>query len=332
MGQRANLILVEAEEYQLYYNHWCANTLPSDLFWGPEHGIEFVRLQREVDESGWLDEIWAEGGAVVDIDEQFLLLYGGEDVLFDVPLRRMFLELMAKTWKGWTIRWAHEGIADIADYVGYGRDQVLTASGDEFDDVTLTPPEDRDWTELVASVRFDDGALRFFPLAGIEQDFLFSGPALFENVRVTDGLPRLNLAEWTSNFPKGGFHVDLAARRLDFWSASHSTGILDRVGGAWPGWESQWHFDRYESQLKLAGGLLQFPEPQRQPLLLRCREILLHEVNTSGLNSLLAMRDQADEEGKPIEINPFALRDDRLAISREKRIAILDRAAAEVAG
>ena len=66
MGHRANLIIVENETYTLYYSHWCVNTITRDPFWGPDHAIRFFRAQREVDESGWLDDVRAEGGAVID--------------------------------------------------------------------------------------------------------------------------------------------------------------------------------------------------------------------------------------------------------------------------
>src|SRR5262249_14127948 len=98
VGQRANPVLVEGGEDQLFYSHWCANTLPRDLFRGPGHAVAFIRMQRAVDDSGWLDEVWAEGGAVIDLDRRYFLLYGGEDVLYDVPLRRIYLRLLAQVW------------------------------------------------------------------------------------------------------------------------------------------------------------------------------------------------------------------------------------------
>jgi len=101
-------------------------TLTRDLFWGAEHALAFIRVQRPVDDAGWLDDVWAEGGAVLDLDRKHFLLYGGEDVLNDVPLRRVYLEWLGRVWNGWTVRWACEGIADLADYVGYPRDKVLT--------------------------------------------------------------------------------------------------------------------------------------------------------------------------------------------------------------
>ncbi|GIP11396.1 hypothetical protein P4H94_06290 [Paenibacillus macerans] len=56
MGQRANLIIVRNNYYELYYSHWCANTLPKDLFWGEQHAVKFIEMQKQVEESGWLDD------------------------------------------------------------------------------------------------------------------------------------------------------------------------------------------------------------------------------------------------------------------------------------
>jgi len=104
MGQRANFAIGNASSYKLFYNHWCANTLPFELFWGPEHAHDFISRQKVVDnDTGWLDTIWAEGGAVLDLSTKTLLLYGGEDLLYDVPLRRAFLKLLKTSWSGWTI-------------------------------------------------------------------------------------------------------------------------------------------------------------------------------------------------------------------------------------
>lgn len=148
MGQRANLIIVENREYSLHYSHWCANTLTRDLFWGPEHARDFIQVQRAVDESGWLDDVWAEGAAVLDCDNHVLLLYGGEDVLYDVPLRRVYLQMLRRVWREWEVRWAHEGIAEIADYVGYPRHRVLSANDDISRSLgSLSPPAQQDWTD-----------------------------------------------------------------------------------------------------------------------------------------------------------------------------------------
>ena len=42
---------------------------------------------------------------VVDQDTRQLLLFGGEDIRFDVPLRRVYIELLGKVWKDWRVQW-----------------------------------------------------------------------------------------------------------------------------------------------------------------------------------------------------------------------------------
>lgn len=324
MGQRANLILVEGREYRLFYSHWCANTLPRDLFWGPRHAAAFIRIQRAVDDSGWLDDVWAEGGALLDFDRRHFLLYGGEDVLYDVPLRRTYLELLVRVWKGWTVRWAYEGIADLADYVGYPCDRVLTSKEKNSTDGTLTPPEQKDWTDLVASVRFDEDTVRLYPLAGDVASHLSNGTKLVDNLRPADGLSRLLLGEWTTEFPSGGFHLDLPAQRLEFWVARDAPGIRNRVASVWPGWDTRWYHDQYERQLDRAEGLLRFPIPDRQILLGHCREMVLRDRATSPVDTVRMLADRDREQGKEVQVNPWALRDDRLELSKEERMAILD--------
>jgi hypothetical protein len=330
VGQRANLILVEGCDYRLFYSHWCANTLTRDLFWGSEHAAAFIRIQRAVGESGWLDEVWAEGGAVLDLNRKHFLLYGGQDLLDDVPLRRVYLELLARVWKGWSVRWAYEGIADLADYVGYPRDRVLTRFDPDSADGTLAPPAEKDRTDLVASVRFGDGTVRLFPLQCDVPDYLACGPKLAENLRPTDGLPRLDLGEWTTSFPSGGFHLDLAARRVEYWIARDAPAIAQRVSGVWPGWETRWHLDHYELQLEHAEGLLRLPVPARQTLLDACRQSLLWEPTTSPVDTVRMLTERDREEGKDVQVNPWALRDDRLELPRAERIAILDKAIASL--
>src|SRR5258708_37243128 len=104
MGQRSNLLLVENNSYKLFYCHWCANTLPHDVFWGPEYAIPFVTKQRVIDENDWLDEVWAEGGVVIDLSRRVLLVFGGEDILYDIPLRRLYFALLQEIWIEWDVR------------------------------------------------------------------------------------------------------------------------------------------------------------------------------------------------------------------------------------
>ncbi|MCL1916799.1 MAG: hypothetical protein FWG14_00550 [Peptococcaceae bacterium] len=131
MGQCANLIIVENNERELYYDHWCANSLDSDLFWGIDKAVQFFRDHEQQEDDCWLDTTWCEGGAVIDLDKKVLLWFGGEDICYDIPLRRAFLELMNKTWPRFQIHWAYAGIVDLADYVGYDRNKVIVPFDEE---------------------------------------------------------------------------------------------------------------------------------------------------------------------------------------------------------
>jgi hypothetical protein len=128
MGQRANLIVIDQRRTDVFYTHWRANTLTRDLFWGPVYATAFCRAQRRVTAEDLLDDVWAEGGAILDHDRRALLLFGGEDISYDVPTRRLYLRLLSHAWSGWEVRWAYEGVCDLADCLSVPRERVLNKS------------------------------------------------------------------------------------------------------------------------------------------------------------------------------------------------------------
>lgn len=325
MGQRANLIIVENREYALYFSHWCANTITRDLFWGPEHALDFVRVQRAVDESGWLDDVWAEGGAVLDCDKQVLLLYGGEDVLYDVPLRRVYLEMLRRVWRGWKVRWAHEGIAEIADYVGYPRTNVLSTKKDTLRSVaSLSPPERPDWTDLVGSFRTADSKLHLFPLAGGIEFYLLTGPSLVNQCQCSSAAEDVPLDEWIPDgFPTGGFHIDSTLKRVDFWTAKDVPDVPRRVSEMWLGWNVTWHRDEYEFQLTATAGRIRFPTRSTECLQHQLGEMLLRDYGRSPVEAILEIAKKDRKEGKDVQINPWALKDDRLELDVAERQRIV---------
>jgi hypothetical protein len=113
-----------------------------------------------------LDDVWCEGAALMDIDNKVLLLFGGEDIKFDPPLRRVYLQLLRSAWSGWGIRWAFEGVVDIADYLGLDRLTVRSNREARFD---FPPAPAGEWTESIASVRWEDGGMGLYAM-GCEAD------------------------------------------------------------------------------------------------------------------------------------------------------------------
>ncbi len=328
MGQRANLVLVREEGFDLYYTHWAANTLPNDLFWGPSHAVRFIEAQRGREQGAeWLDEVWAEGGAVLDPGRRVLLLYGGEDVLHDVPRRRVHLELMRERWSGWDLGWAHEGIADLAEYVGVPRETGLVPSDAVEPDWTyeLTPPKDRSWTSAVVSVLDGVGQLRLLPTDDRLEDAV-TDPRFLPKALSAAGPDRCDLGDWTSSFPGSGAHVDVRRRRLELWNAPDKPDVIARATRALPeGWTFAWHRDRFEAQLESTDGALAFPAFDDAELVDRCRRSLLtphRPIDVLGIMGRVA------GEGSKVEVNPYALRDDRPAVDPDSLARLFEEAVA----
>src|SRR5262249_61654927 len=93
MGSRANLIVMHETGYSLYYCHSCANTLPFDLLWGPAYAESFIQQQQAVSDDELLDPTWDEGADVFDPQKKMHLFFGGEDILFEMLMRRDYLEM-----------------------------------------------------------------------------------------------------------------------------------------------------------------------------------------------------------------------------------------------
>ncbi|NGP59181.1 hypothetical protein FLT15_12690 [Paenibacillus thiaminolyticus] len=194
MGQRANLIVVRNGSYQMYYTHWCANTLPRDLFWGPEEALAFIESQQLTEE--WLDDRWAEGGVIIDLDQNVLLWYGGEDIMYDVPLRRQLFALMQPFWSGWELRWAKAGIVGMANYLNYPLEHVRSVEYAADLPAIIEPDSKGGFIRIIASIVFPDGELRIFPLSGTFDEYALAGPSsLIQALHPALGQRELQVAE-----------------------------------------------------------------------------------------------------------------------------------------
>ena len=226
MGQRANLVIVRGGAWRLYYDHWCANRLDVELFWGPELAVEFIEQRGALADPGdWLDEVWCEGGAIVDEDRRILLWFGGEDIAYDVPLRTAYLDLMRTQWPGWEIRWAAGGIQELGEYLGLPKSMFLVDSepGGSFA-VNVAFPEDN-LTLFTVEAGTVTRATR------VQGD----GEALSVGVAQLPTLLAFKLESslvWRGDFPTGGIHLNRNTQALHFWLANPAEDILERV---WPG-------------------------------------------------------------------------------------------------
>ncbi|MFC5471502.1 hypothetical protein ACFPPD_22770 [Cohnella suwonensis] len=323
MGQRVNLIITRSDgEYDLYYNHWCANTLPVHLFWGPEYAEAFIRNQTLVDESRWLNDIWAEGGVVMDAGNQVLLFYGGEDIQNDIPLRKHYLALMQQVWEGWELRWGYEGIADLAGYVRFPIEKVIASREVDRGDMSLSPPSDLEWTDTIGSIRFEDGELLLFPLDGGGEGYLLCGQGMIQSIRRGYGYPRINLGEWTEDFPTDGFHIDAVEKTIDLWHAGVYSNLVQRLQPKWAGWRISDHYCDYEKQVEITNGRMVVPLRDRDAYLLSLSQILLKERG-NPLNSLSEVIERLSQAGKKVEVSPWAYAHEQYEVPLDVRKSIL---------
>ncbi|GED67980.1 hypothetical protein BRE01_16820 [Brevibacillus reuszeri] len=230
---------------------------------------------------------------------------------------------MRKIWHGWEIDWAYEGIVDVAAYVGYPKERVLKSREDDVNDTSLTPPEERDWVDTVASVAYSQDEILIFPLCGGVEAFLSDGPGMINKINKSYGYKNLSLGEWSYSFPVGGFHLDLKMRRLEFWHAYDLPNISEQLSEKWSDWEVFDHYSHYEIQCKQTDGRLQFQSVYQHQLLAKLRGILLKE-SSNPLDALAFLVKKEADAGRTVEINPNALRYDRFELPRIVKEELLD--------
>lgn len=252
MGHRANLMIIREGNYSLYYSHWCAITLPSDLFWGPEAAVAFIEQQEPAE--GWLDNAWAEGCACVDLDHGIYCGTAERTSIMRFRCLKHLLKMMQPLWPGWTIEWASSGILDMAAYVGYPVEELISEVSRTITPLSLVPESRDGWVRTVASVVYLDGELRLYPVQSELEDYLLQGPSLVELLNKSEGSTELDLNEWPKETPDQGFHLDLLARTIDIWYAPDAGNLLQQIRTAWPGWTVTDQRDQYESQIRLTEG------------------------------------------------------------------------------
>lgn len=316
MGQRCDLVVIEGGRRERYYSHWAANRLDLELFWGPTQAARFIRAQQDVAaDAHWLDEIWAEGGAVLDLDRRALTWYGGEDMVFDVPQRRRYHELAAHPWRRFELSWAHEGVADLADTLGLARATVLNPREPTIEELDVVGEIDACDGDVLITVRSADGLVRW-ACPTLPQHAIRASEHLLAVARAITRTARATLEE----LPTSGVHLDLVTREVDAWTAWPSADLPARLANAYPGWTTRWHHDRIEAQLALAGDIVAVPPEDAEATLATIERGLLATYAPVDLAALVTRM----HPGRDVEItDPLALRDDVAPLSVADRRAIL---------
>lgn len=117
VGSRMNAVIVEQDgSWTLQGHPRAAEFLDVTLRNEPEAVVSHLRIWEKCE---WLyDEVFAEGGVLVNAPTRELVFFGGIELVRTIPMRRKYLEVLAAVWAGWRVRWAWHRTADILGAVG----------------------------------------------------------------------------------------------------------------------------------------------------------------------------------------------------------------------
>jgi hypothetical protein len=246
VGARANYVVVDDQGWRLSYSHWGAQVVHADLAPGPEAAVRFAERQEPRDpRTGWLDDRWAEGAALVDLSRRHLLFWGSAEILYRPDTRVPYFALLAETWPGWTVRWAYDELADLASYVGVDVDvvrlpELVPDAAEEAAAVTLALPEDLRQSWGLLTVTAAGGPARAWPLGTWYLDH-----ALWVGERLLELLPGPGTDAVEGRAPCWGLHVDAGARTVAWWTSETMRAAATHAPERWPGWTIESWGDDY---------------------------------------------------------------------------------------
>lgn len=235
MGHRASYAIKERGQIRYYASHWSAVCVPSQVAWGPEALLATIYWYDPA--SSLMNEVWCEGAASVDFDTLELVYFGGEDEATNAGLRDAMLALARRCWVGWTVRWAHDGVADVAEALGLDRNSVTV----ERPRLTRPTPE-RDYfgvpradeEQTVVTLRGPHGVRHVGLDLGLNdvENLLAHGPALVARLEAFAPVPLPRARQLG-----GGAVIDVSAQRVAYWYSLPERDRAADLAALWPGWE-----------------------------------------------------------------------------------------------
>ncbi|OKI63420.1 hypothetical protein [Micromonospora sp. CB01531] len=234
MGSRVNYVVVRDGRCERYAQGGGAGYgLDYHFAVGPDIALRWLAQLDDYRDDFWLDDLSCEGAVLIDVDARHLLLFtelGQVSLDWRYAYRAGLLDAYRRTWSGWTVSWAYDGIADLAAYLGEGREQVRSDStwwNGLYPDGGERPDGPVEYLVSVA----DAGGCRAYALP------FESCPPWLLGPRLLDRLGPRDLVTACSTHPTAGLHLDLARRRAGLWTIRPLVGLAEKWSGVWPGWE-----------------------------------------------------------------------------------------------
>ncbi len=262
MGARANYVIIEDGKIAIYYAHWGAMSIPAVVMNGPTATSVYIRDMGSTDRL--MNDMWAEGGILLDADRRALLFFGGENTMFSPPLQRLLLRVMRREWQGWSVAWAGRGIVDFGTYPGVADSLGINPSTlimrkeriieYPYAEATIRDPHENPWVYTVITVTWEDGRVGDYTFDKTLDGYLLFGPHLLDILRerVSDTLPCEE--DENGDAPRDGALINTTAQSIWIWRSSPLySAPLERIEHVWPGWTADEHFEGLGRQVALSG-------------------------------------------------------------------------------
>ena len=233
MGSRANYVVVENGAWSLHSSHWGASRLATDLAFGPEAATRCFRANNRLDDAvrtsadAWLGDVWCEGAALVDHDRRLLLWFTDIGSEWDEHAAQQ--AVLARTWPGWEVRWAGDGLGDLLAHLGVGRDLLRQPRSTEVGEPGWLRPDDEDIVTLLTA-RGPNGEIRAWGSYWHVVEQLHGGRGLLDLLPLDAPAPVLE------GMPEGGIHLDTGSRTLGVWTTAIAIGLHEWPLPGWDGW------------------------------------------------------------------------------------------------
>lgn len=203
----------------------------------------------------WFDDVLSEGGVVIDVDRKVLLLF---TAVFDYRHRAAILDGFSRSWAGWHVRWAYDGNAELAAYVGQDPQQIHKIA-----DTPADEPFRGDYSDhlsAVVTVRGHDGSCRVYGLGPND-----AWRAWWRGPQLVGWLADADMTADCARIPDAGLHLDLTTRQAGLWSIAPLRGLIGRWPRLWPQWTLEFWHDDYQRQAAASDWAVTFPSFDLQP-------------------------------------------------------------------
>ncbi|MEV4508187.1 hypothetical protein AB0K00_04425 [Dactylosporangium sp. NPDC049525] len=278
MGNRANYVVIAQGETVLGWSRWGATSIVADLLAGPAaataalrpaeppeplppDSVEALRWSGVTPVDELMTDVYCEGAALIDHDRRVLLAFEETD---DYVTFVDGLAGLVEAWPGWHVRWAFDGVLDVAAYLGQDRgplrdQRVPDQAGEQglpapfHGPGEVDPDRSEHWYEGVLSIRRPDGTVELYLASDDQTTIAWTTAAQVE--ALPPGFAHLERPE----LPRWGLHLDQAARAGGLWCMARLGGALIDLSPGWPGWTWTFWGGDLRRQLDACAGALRVP-------------------------------------------------------------------------